>query len=52
MQYHYGSKQREQERLRKQTQAFLNQGGKIDKIETPKYDNRSKPVQHNQGALG
>ena len=52
MQYQYGSKQREQERLRRQTELFLKRGGKIDKVETPKYDNRSKPVQHNQSALG
>ena len=52
MQYQYGSKQRERDRLNRQTKAFLNQGGKIDKVETPKYENTSKPVQHNQGALG
>ena len=52
MQYQYGSKQREHERLRKQTELFLKRGGKIDKVETPKYDNRRKAAQHNQSALG
>ena len=52
MQYQYGSKQKERDRLNRQTEAFLSEGGKIDKVKTPKYENTNKPAQHNQGALG